>query len=1540
MEASNTPNQQEQEQQDAAAPSTNGGTSGPSSAMGPTTDKSSSPSRLSPSSSSSSSSSSSCSDDGSDSDGFVVVANRQDFVVVKPSRSSPATAVPPAAIAAQDGRRQHQAAEKSASGTVAATAVLPTRSSSEASTTAHLQPPTTAGLPPPLHGRVTAVTSTSVIATTELAPSVLRAVKAAPAELAPSVLRTIKAAPAEDNASATPTSTVDNSSGSYPPIPAVAPGVFGGAAPWHNHKPTTSVLPPFFCATGVTFGSNTADAELTLNELRAAKLVSAEDQPSAAYTSAAGSSRNSRSSRSICPPMPTAAPIVFCGAAQMDPAEDQSSASSTSATCGSSSSSSSSSRYPPLPPLGPRVPRVFGGAAPAPSTTNPTTPVPSEAPPLPPHYVERSDLLKGAVGVLTTTTTSSSSDGGGSFYALLGKSGAGKSTLASAVVRDPTIRNAFRGGIFWVNLARAGSSTAPTTSATAARSTTNESSATAERGAGRVAGGVGAGGGRAGGGRLRALLRVLLTRVCGTDPFPVPPSANGDVAGDTYDGSRLPASAGEASRQLASINSEVSLRRPPFRSRRRRLLVLDDFGGETRDHLNGTLAELGRAGFALLVVCKEPGVLSLLRGRWVMVAVPPPPTTAATEPRALADARSGRRHSDFLGRHQRQPVEPGTAYFSVLQTMVNFDAMDMLLTRARRGRDAAATAEAGEWGEKDGSAGDTWAASAAAMRCATELAKRWGDLGPLTLALVNAVAAAGGKSCHSFGDSSPFSCERYSWIERVLCDTGADVERPPSARDDGGYGGLSHGGGVGLRRAIDLAFDTLLDDATKECFVKLGVLAEGTVAPSDMLSNLWDQGIVQTARTIEELSGISFLHETQPGSSCYRVHDPVLALAKTVLHSDAPRGGGRSGVADKQKTNIKERDEEEDTQDDDKEIAATGTRKAAVAAQARYLSRINTLLRFSGGGSGTSVGAVEAARRCGETVLLGGLPALAALWRSLEDVRWSQGGGGGGDRDLDQEGEAASATAGTESLVGHAYGAALEGMGVCVEAASGYWAAAKLMQLHGLTVEAKRMAQKSVRLGNALLNAGSVQAAQCRSDAALLRVHKDMGNEVVMQYERWLGSAKSTHGPSHPAVAFASSSLAGVLLEQEKLFSAGARYREALWVLEVSLGDDHPLLANTLIDIAEAKSKSLLQLPPGRTHQESRPQLLDCGGEMCSRALSIYDGDLGVMEVVDSRGQATSLVRLARLLKEQGNIKAAERLCRRALRVLEKSNMGYHVQAGAVLVDLAGLLHNQEERLAEATELLRKAVDIGESWFEKDPAHEKLALWRNKLAKSLTRQGKHIEAAAQYLKVVERCNQQPSIDQATIVDAAHFGLATLVEAANFDELLERTTAYRDDCFGDSNRTTVAPTTTATAAAAATAATEEAPGEETAAGVTAGSTKPATGGDDHAAVATGDDNNEDDECGLGEGSHQEWEKHTEGDEGEEEGEEEEHQQENVRRENQDDDDVSLEAAAFYLYANNPRSLHVDASSAMDDNDRELQQALSLSLREAATLGVDQ
>lgn len=55
-------------------------------------------------------------------------------------------------------------------------------------------------------------------------------------------------------------------------------------------------------------------------------------------------------------------------------------------------------------------------------------------------------------------------------------------------------------------------------------------------------------------------------------------------------------------------------------------------------------------------------------------------------------------------------------------------------------------------------------------------------------------------------------------------------------------------------------------------------------------------------------------------------------------------------------------------------------------------------------------------------------------------------------------------------------------------------------------------------------------------------------------------------------------------------------------------------------------------------------------------------------------------------------------------------------------------MQSLKEHLDEATELLRQAVEIGESWFARDPAHEKLALWRNTLARSYTQKARRGES--------------------------------------------------------------------------------------------------------------------------------------------------------------------------------------------------------------------
>lgn len=85
-------------------------------------------------------------------------------------------------------------------------------------------------------------------------------------------------------------------------------------------------------------------------------------------------------------------------------------------------------------------------------------PVPSSAPPLPPHYVERSALTDTAVAALTMTSFDCFRDGDRANipYVLFGKSGTGKTVLASAIIRRPEVRRRFRRGIYWLGARSSG----------------------------------------------------------------------------------------------------------------------------------------------------------------------------------------------------------------------------------------------------------------------------------------------------------------------------------------------------------------------------------------------------------------------------------------------------------------------------------------------------------------------------------------------------------------------------------------------------------------------------------------------------------------------------------------------------------------------------------------------------------------------------------------------------------------------------------------------------------------------------------------------------------------------------------------------------------------------------------------------------------------------------------------------------------------------------------------------------------------------------
>ncbi|CAB1117058.1 unnamed protein product [Ectocarpus sp. CCAP 1310/34] len=836
--------------------------------------------------------------------------------------------------------------------------------------------------------------------------------------------------------------------------------------------------------------------------------------------------------------------------------------------------------------------------------------VPPEAPRLPSHYVERSALLEKVVNMLvakkhldnghasggTTTnsgdnqldnnlpirnngnngthvekccktffprgTKNTSGDGNGNensndddgregaAYALLGDSGSGKTVLASAIASHPEVRRKFWRGIFWVSLGRGGV-------VTRARTGT-------------------------GGGLLRALLHDLAAQVVALD-LPLP--ANGEEAAAATALLARSASAGETLKQLASSNGGSHV------GELSRLLVLDGISESFTDNPNA-VAELGRAGFTVLVTCSRPCALSVLQSKQPM---------AKPEVGVPGGLSNDLEHGHRTSPHRRIHV-------SVLHPTTPNEAVEMLLKRVRRPGEATtaveATSPAGWAAQRATDAGDPGANAstrASFESCALQVVNHCGEIAPLALAIVGAVIAGQDETGDRRDNSPPCNyAERCRRIERR-------ITRHQDCGD--GYDAFS--------RVIELGFNALPGDKTKDCFVRLGVLAEGTVAPLDMLSNLWEQNSEETARTVNELSEKSFLIEIDPGSRCYSTHDRVLAFAKTKLlrAGFGPDGfrcrchlGGEKAAAS---------------------TTARSTREAAVVKQVDYLSHPGILSRFShsGGGSYDVIGdggEAGTALGRGDGMVLGGLPALAALWQSLEDLRSDDGCYCERFRIV-----TARRQSPRRRFVRDAYGASLQRMGVCVEAAFGYWAAAKLLQLQG----------------------------------------KD--NKLVDRCEKEMESVRLSYGYRHPAVASALSSLAHVLLEQGKTIPAGVRYREALVALEGSLGDDHPLVANALMDVVKADTDQLMSLPDG---DERRLLLSTHGSDLCSRALSIYDDDLGLAVIMLLRESTTPLVRLAHMLEQQGNVKEAKRLCRAALHSLDGENPVGRPQVAAVLATLAGLL--------------------------------------------------------------------------------------------------------------------------------------------------------------------------------------------------------------------------------------------------------------------------
>lgn len=65
----------------------------------------------------------------------------------------------------------------------------------------------------------------------------------------------------------------------------------------------------------------------------------------------------------------------------------------------------------------------------------------------------------------------------------------------------------------------------------------------------------------------------------------------------------------------------------------------------------------------------------------------------------------------------------------------------------------------------------------------------------------------------------------------------------------------------------------------------------------------------------------------------------------------------------------------------------------------------------------------------------------------------------------------------------------------------------------------------------------------------------------------------------------------------------------------------------------------------------------------------------------------------------QDNIEGAKRLFRRALSILEESNLGSHLQAGTILVALADLLYQEVRTSQFSVPCVRRASGDCHLWF-------------------------------------------------------------------------------------------------------------------------------------------------------------------------------------------------------------------------------------------------
>ncbi|WP_287738676.1 tetratricopeptide repeat protein [Microcystis sp. M179S2] len=227
-------------------------------------------------------------------------------------------------------------------------------------------------------------------------------------------------------------------------------------------------------------------------------------------------------------------------------------------------------------------------------------------------------------------------------------------------------------------------------------------------------------------------------------------------------------------------------------------------------------------------------------------------------------------------------------------------------------------------------------------------------------------------------------------------------------------------------------------------------------------------------------------------------------------------------------------------------------------------------------------------------------------------------------------------------------------------------------------------------------------------------------NEAIPLAEQALAISKQQLGDNHPLTAQSLNNLAGLYESQGRYSEAEPLFKQALAIRKQQLGDNHPSTATSLNNLAA------LYESQGR-YSEAEP--------LYKQALAIRKQQLGD----NHPDTATSLNNLALLYYSQGRYSEAEPLYKQALAIRKQQLGDNHPDTATSLNNLAALYESQG-RYSEAEPLYKQALAIRKQRLGDN--HPDTAQSLNNLAALYLSQGRYSEAEPLYKEALDIFKQQ------------------------------------------------------------------------------------------------------------------------------------------------------------------------------------------------------